>query len=98
MTENKLFDKRGIPIEVGDVVKVYHFTAALRRKKNYMYKQCVEVGMWEAKEHAPEYHWLKFSHLDMSDDYYHEERNNMIRTDFEIVQSVKCDHEERLRK
>lgn len=93
-----LYDKQGIPIHVGDVVKVYHFTAALRRKKHYMYKQCIETGMWGQKENSPEYHWLKFSHLDMSDDYYYEERANKIRTDFEIVQSIECDHENRVRK
>ena len=33
----KLYDKRGIPIQDGDVLKVFHFTGA-RNKKYYMYK------------------------------------------------------------
>ena len=37
-----IFDRRGIPICVGDVLKIHHFTAALRRKKIYMYKWVIE--------------------------------------------------------
>jgi hypothetical protein len=35
--EIKIFDKNGIEVEEFDLVKVYHFTGA-RRKKYYMYK------------------------------------------------------------
>lgn len=34
------YDRRGIPIERGDVVRVHHFTDG-RRKKHFMYKQCL---------------------------------------------------------
>jgi len=33
----EVYDKKGIPIHVGDVLKVFHFIGA-RRKKYYMYK------------------------------------------------------------
>lgn len=33
----RLRDKKGIPIMPGDLIKVYHFTGA-RKKKHYMYK------------------------------------------------------------
>lgn len=42
---NPLVDKYGIPIEEGDILKVYHFTGA-RRKKHYMYKMAV---LWDGK-------------------------------------------------
>jgi hypothetical protein len=92
-----LYDKHGIPIMVGDVLKVFHFIGA-RRKRHYMYKMCIDSGMWGQKEHSPEYHWLRFSHLDMSSDSYYEERNDRILTDYEIVQSVDCEFEKRNRK
>jgi len=31
-------DKKGVNIKEFDVLKIYHYTAALRRKKCYMYK------------------------------------------------------------
>jgi hypothetical protein len=40
----KAYDKTGREIMVGDVLKVYHFTAALRRKKHYMYKHVISDG------------------------------------------------------
>jgi len=41
MSEDKapLTDERGILIEEWDVLKVFHFVAAKRREKVYMYKQ-----------------------------------------------------------
>jgi hypothetical protein len=35
---NKFFDKKGREIKEYDVLKVFHYVAALRRKKVYMYK------------------------------------------------------------
>jgi hypothetical protein len=32
------YDKKGVEIKEFAVIKIYHFTAALRRKKHYMYK------------------------------------------------------------
>jgi hypothetical protein len=34
---DEIFDKRGIPVKPGDVLKVFHFTG-IRNKKYYMYK------------------------------------------------------------
>jgi hypothetical protein len=36
-----LYDRKGIPIMLWDVVKVFHFVAARRREKRFMYKQVV---------------------------------------------------------
>lgn len=33
------FDQKGKVIQELDLLRVFHFTAALRRKKHYMYKQ-----------------------------------------------------------
>jgi hypothetical protein len=40
-----IFDKNGVAIEPNDVLKVYHFTGA-RRKKHYMYKLAV---LWKGE-------------------------------------------------
>jgi len=79
-----LRDKTGREIEAGDILKVYHFTAALRRKKHFMYKQAIGVvslGLREPKD------FLKISHLDMDDaDYYHQILDGRTLTDYEIIQ------------
>jgi hypothetical protein len=92
----KLYDKRGIPFERGDVVKVYHFTGA-RRKRHYMYKQC--LGVWD--KHPDR---MLFSHLNFIDNPsekdgpYSEAMGDRLLVGYEIVDSLGCDHEERERK
>lgn len=89
----RLYDKNGIPIERGDVVKIFHFTDR-RRKKHFMFKQALgEVTMNKVQTEQ----FMKFSHLNMSDDYFYELCAGQSRQDFEIVQSARCDHENRQR-
>lgn len=45
MTEATCYDKHGIPIERGDIVKVFHFIGA-RRKRHYMFKQCLGLSRY----------------------------------------------------
>lgn len=85
MSKLTVFDKRGIPIERGDVVKVFHFIGA-RRKRHFMYKQCLGPSRGGRTE---------FSSLDFGAHTYTEAPGR--RSDYEIVQSIKCDHEERPR-
>lgn len=76
-----LYDKFGRPILVGDVLKVFHFTGA-RKKKYFMYKQAdgiVPLG----KYHTP---YMRINHLSMSDAHYHEKADGRILRDYEIVQ------------
>jgi hypothetical protein len=47
---NPCFDERGIPIEEFDVLRLFHYVAALRREKVYMYKQ---VRVVEVKDEGP---------------------------------------------
>lgn len=42
MESEELYDKNGYPICPGDVLKVFHFVAALRRERRYMYKLVIE--------------------------------------------------------
>ena len=42
-----IYDKKGIPIHIGDLIKIYHFTAALRREKNYMYKHVKSITEYD---------------------------------------------------
>ena len=85
-----LYDKNGRQIAIGDVLKVYHYTAALRRKRRYMYKQAMRVREWESGFRA-----VFFSHLDLTDGGYFEALDGRKLTDYEIVQSARADHEDR---
>lgn len=85
-----LYDKNGIPFKVGDVVKVFHFTAALRRKRYYMYKQIVGIRTWDNGFQA-----MEFSHLDMTNYVYYIGMDKGLLLDYEIIQSVKDSHETR---
>lgn len=38
MIEFSLYDKKGVPVHIGDVLKVDHYRAAQRREMRYMYK------------------------------------------------------------
>jgi len=80
--DTKLYDKNGMIIHVGDVLKVFHFVGA-RNKKHYMYKQPIEI-VHHGKDQTA---YLKISHLDMTDDYYLEHLNGRTLTDYEIVQA-----------
>jgi len=41
MIKNPCYDKKGIPIRLGDILKVFHFVGA-RKKRHYMYKMAWE--------------------------------------------------------
>lgn len=93
------FDKRGIPIERGDIVKVFHFVGA-RGKRHYMLKQCLGLSRYPSSPDG----WagVFFSHLnfreigDRDNGPYHETPGKLL-AGYEIVQSIKCDHENRER-
>jgi hypothetical protein len=95
----RLFDKRGITFHRGDVVKVFHFIGA-RRKRHYMYKQVLGFKMIGPTKSSP---YFKFGHLNMPDDpedhdgYYLEAPDGRVLSGYEIVQSIKCDHDMRAR-
>lgn len=75
---NKLYDKKGYPIEVGDLLKVFHFVAAVRREKIYMYKQVIGISYTPLM--------LIVSHMDNSTDTFRLMLDNSIRKDIEILQ------------
>ena len=90
------YDKHGIPIERGDIVKVFHFIGA-RRKRHYMFKQCLGVGRYPSSPEG----WQKvfFSHLNFCEigdrnGPYHQEPGALL-AGYEIVQSIRLDHESR---
>lgn len=88
-----LFDKTGREIIVGDVLKVFHFTAALRRKKHYMYKQVTGQRTFRDGTVA-----LDVSHLDLTADTYPLICDGSILRDYEIVQDIAAKLDERPRK
>ena len=95
---SQLFDKRGIPFQRGDVVKVFHFTGA-RRKRHYMYHHC--LGTTSIGPSGRQYYL--FSHLNFIEDRHHTDGpypvlpEGQILPDYEIVQSIDCKFEERPR-
>lgn len=94
-----LYDKRGIPIASGDVLKVFHFIGA-RRKRHYMYKQCLGFKHIGMNHDVP---YMKFGHLNLvagdegRDAYYLEKPDGRTLSAYEIVQSINCDHDDRPR-
>lgn len=88
-----LYDERGRQIMEGDVLKVFHFTGA-RRKRHYMYKQARETVMLGSSDPKP---FLKISHLNKADEHYHEREDGRTLTGYEIVQSGSDEMERRAR-
>jgi len=92
MTEDA-YDKHGRAFAIGDVVKVYHYTAALRRKRCYMYKQVTGQRVWPLGHSG-----LYFSHLNMQPDGgYYIMLDGRRYDDYEIVQSIDAKFEDRPR-
>ena len=82
------YDKHRRPMRIGDLLKVYHFTAALRRQKYYAYQQITS----ESGE------YLTVSHLDPAEDTYIIRKNDKINEHYEIIQSWCGDFKKREKK
>lgn len=95
-------DKNRVPIRVGDVLKVFHFTGA-RRKRHFMYKQVTRTEWLGGHAGRPKVLYFFVSHLNLKpekcggDGGYWLGMHEGQKADYEIVQSVKCDHEHRER-
>ena len=87
-----LYDRTGREIVAGDVVKVFHFTGA-RRKRHYMYKQAVALRALPKSGLSV----MDFSHLNMAEETYHEWADGRRLDGYEIVQSIDCLFEDRPR-
>ena len=79
--KNFLLDKNGREILVGDILKVFHYTAAVRREKCYMYKQVLER---KGSKHYCDYFII--SHLDLTGGTYQEHIDGRQILEYEIVQ------------
>jgi hypothetical protein len=90
-----LYDRKGCPIERGDIVKVFHFIGA-RGKRYYIYKQA--LGLTTFGSGVVQY--MRFSHLllDGQDRPYTECADGRVLRDYEVVQSERADHENRPRR
>lgn len=85
MEENpRLYDKTGREIMRGDILKVFHFIGA-RRKRYYMYKQVLGVVMLGKDAPAP---YLEISHLDLRGSHYHERMDGRVLPDYEIIYGI----------
>jgi len=85
-----LRDKTGRQIELGDVLKVYHFTGA-RRKRYFMYKQVMGIRTIGGTDYAV------IDHLEMDAGHYLECCDGRTLPDYEIVQSIDAKFQERPR-
>jgi len=92
-------DKNYRPLKVGDVLKVFHFTGA-RRKKYFMYKQIIGVEYLGGSGGRQKVPYFAVSHLNLkphsdSDGGYWLGLDEGILMDYEVVQSCCDDLEER---
>lgn len=93
-----IYDKHGIPIQPGDTVKIFHYVAAIRREKRFMYKLAMLVEKPRDKISL-----MKFNHLDLTNGYYWEIMDGKVLPTYEIVQGYGgvpkgCDFRDRIRK
>lgn len=93
-------DKNGRPIRVGDVLKVYHYIGA-RGKRNFMYKQVTRTQWLGGYGNTSKILYFFVSHLNLKpesisgDGGYWLGMHEGQLSDYEIVQSIKYDHEDR---
>lgn len=92
MSDPTLRDKTGRQIERGDVLKVFHFIGA-RRKRHFMYKQAIGIKTFSPSGLS----YMMFSHLELDDKYYLESCDGRLLRDYEIVQSADAKFESRPR-
>lgn len=94
-------DKHRRPMRVGDVLKVFHYTAALRRKKHYMYKQITRIQWLGGYGGRSRVQYFFVSHLNLKSDTlggdggYWLGAHEGIKEDYEIVQCPTADYEDR---
>jgi len=79
--EHALYDRNGIPILPGDTVKVFHYVAAVRRERRFMYKYVAEIA--NRNVGAPMMKWL---HLNLKGEWYWMVMDGRVLSDCEIVQ------------
>ncbi len=60
-----IYDKKGIPILPGDTLKMFHFIAAHRRERRYMYKFALEIVERNEQDQALKPPLLRISHLNL---------------------------------
>ena len=87
--DNITRDKNGRELKVGDVLKVYHFTARMHHKKHYMYKQIVGLRLLGGFNLTPKVEYFDVSHLNLSGaDNYTISKNEGALPEYEIVQGL----------
>ena len=87
MTETR--DKHGSAMKVGDVLKVFHFTGA-RRKRYFMYQQIVGARMLGGFGGKPKVPYFEVSHLNMDGgkENYTIGTAEGVLLDYEILQGL----------
>lgn len=78
-----LYDRNGIPIMPGDTLKVFHYTAAVRREKRFMYKWVIGI------DRSGRQPLMKISHLSLELSHYWELMDGRTLKQCEIVQGYE---------
>ena len=85
----KTRDKHGRAMKEGDVLNVFHFIGA-RRKRYFMYKQIVGTRMLGGLNDTPKLYYFDVSHLNMDGGYdnYTIGTAEGVLPDYEILQGL----------
>lgn len=86
LTETR--DKHGRAMKIGDVLKVFHFIGA-RRKRYFMYKQIIGTRMLGGYGGNPKVPCFDVSHLNMNDkENYAIGMHEGVLADYEVLQGL----------
>ena len=76
-----ILDKNSKKIEIGDILKIFHFTGA-RRKRFYMHKQVIRFQIIGGNS------FYRVSHLDLTNNIYYLRLDDKRHNEIEIVDSL----------
>jgi len=70
MKKLEYYDSEGNILNEGDIIRVFHFIGARRKRKHFMYKQVGKIEHYEGTDNIKRTR-LKLYHLPLGEGFYH---------------------------